>query len=133
MGIVRIAVNAVALLLAALLVPGIEIAWSDDAAGIAVTLLVLAVIFGLVNASIRPLAGMVSLPLNIATLGLFSVALNAILFLVLAFIVDLVWEPAIVIGGFPPELGLPAIVAAVSGAFVISAVSTVIHLLVPYG
>jgi putative membrane protein len=133
MGIVRIAVNAVALLLAALLVPGIEIAWSDDATGIAVTLLVLAVIFGLVNASIRPLAGMVSLPLNIATLGLFSVALNAILFLVLAFVVDLVWEPAIVIGGFPPELGLPAIVAAISGAFVISAVSTVIHVLVPYG
>ena len=86
--------------------PGIEIAWSDDAAGIAITLLVLAVVFGLVNTSIGRIARLVSIPLNILTLGLFSVVLNAALLLAVAFVVDLVWEPLIVIGGFPPDLGL---------------------------
>ena len=69
MGLIRIAVNAVALLAAGLLVPGIEIAWSDDAAGIAITLLVLALVFGLVNASIGRIARLASIPLNILTLG----------------------------------------------------------------
>lgn len=131
MGLIRIAVNAVALLAAGLIVPGIEIAWSDDAAGIAITLLVLAVIFGLVNTSIGRIARLVSIPLNILTLGLFSVVLNAALLLAVAFVVDLVWEPLIVIGGFPPDLGWPALVAAASGALVISAVSTALAILIP--
>lgn len=131
MGLIRIAVNAVALLAAGLIVPGIEIAWSDDAAGIAITLLVLAVVFGLVNTSIGRIARLVSIPLNILTLGLFSVVLNAALLLAVAFVVDLVWEPLIVIGGFPPDLSWPALVAAASGALVISAVSTALAILIP--
>jgi putative membrane protein len=131
MGLIRIAVNAVALLAAGLIVPGIEIAWSDDAAGIAITLLVLAVIFGLVNTSVGRVARLVSMPLNILTLGLFSVVLNAALLLAVAFVVDLLGEPLIVIGGFPPDLGWPALVAATSGALVISAVSTALAILIP--
>lgn len=131
MRIVRVAINAVALLLAGLLVPGIDIAWSDDAAGIVVTLVVLAIVFGAVNASIRPIARLVSLPLNVATLGLFSVVLNALLLLAVAFLVDLVTDPLIVIGGFPPELGFPALVAAATGAFIISAISTALRVLIP--
>jgi putative membrane protein len=131
MAIVRVAVNAVALLVAALLVPEIEIAWSDEAVGMAITLLLLALVFGLVNASIRPIARLVSLPLNIATLGLFSVVLNAGLLLTVAFVVDLVAEPLIVIGGFPPELSLASVIAAASGAFIISLTSTVLAILIP--
>jgi putative membrane protein len=129
--LIRIAVNAVALLTAGLLVPGIEIAWSDDGANIAITLLVLAVVFGLVNTAVRPMARLVSIPLNILTLGLFSVVLNAGLLLAVAFVVDLVGEPLIVIGGFPPDLGWAALVAAASGAFVIAAVSTLLAILIP--
>jgi putative membrane protein len=128
-GLIRIAVNAVALLAAGLLVPGIEIAWSEDAAGIAITLVVLAIVFGLVNTAIRPIARLVSIPLNILTLGLFSVVLNAGLLLAVAFMVDLAGEP--LIGGFPPDLGWPALVAAASGAFVIAAVSTLLAVLIP--
>jgi putative membrane protein len=130
-GLIRIAVNAVALLAAGLLVPGIEIAWSEDAAGIAITLVVLAIVFGLVNTAIRPIARLVSIPLNILTLGLFSVVLNAGMLLAVAFVVDLAGEPLIVIGGFPPDLGWPALVAAASGAFVIAAVSTLLAVLIP--
>jgi len=88
MGLIRIAVNAVALLAAGLIVPGIEIAWSDDAAGIAITLLVLAVIFGLVNTSIGRTARLVSIPLNILTLGLFHVVINALMLWITSWITD---------------------------------------------
>ena len=52
--IIRIAVIAVALLLATLLVPDIEIEWADDSVGSGLTLLALALAFGLVNAFSAP-------------------------------------------------------------------------------
>jgi len=131
MRIVRVAIIAVALLLATLLIPDIEIDWADDAEGILVTLVALAIVFGLVNAFIRPIARFVSIPLNIATLGMFSVVLNAALLLGVAFLVDLVWGPLIVIGGYPPDLGIEAIVTAAAGSFIISAVSTALSVLIP--
>lgn len=131
--IVRVAINAVSLLLATLLVPGIVVDWPADTPGFALTLLLLALVFGLVNAFIRPIARFVSIPLNIATLGLFSVVLNAALLLGVAFLVDLVFGPVIVIGGFPPEISLDAIAAAAIGSFIISVVSTVLSLLIPEG
>ena len=63
--LIRVAVLAVALLLTALLVPDIVIDWSDEAEGIALTLLVLALVFGFINAFIRPIVRLVSVPLNI--------------------------------------------------------------------
>jgi putative membrane protein len=129
--VIRVAVIAVALLVAALLVPDIEIEWADDGVGIGLTLLVLALAFGLVNAFIRPIARLVSLPLNIATLGLFSVVLNAALLLGVAFLVNLAWGPLIVIGGYPPELGIEAVVSAAFGSVIISAVSTGLLVLIP--
>jgi putative membrane protein len=129
--VIRVAVIAVALLMAALLVPDIEIEWADDGVGIGLTLLVLALAFGLVNAFIRPIARLVSLPLNIATLGLFSVVLNAALLLGVAFLVDLVWGPLIVIGGYPPDLGIEAVASAALGSVIISAVSTGLLVLIP--
>jgi putative membrane protein len=131
--IIRTAVIAVALLLAALLVPDIEIEWADDAPGIGLTLLVLAIAFGLINALIRPIARLVSIPLNIATLGMFSIVLNAALLLGVAFLVDLAWGPLIVIGGYPPDLGVSAVITAAAGSFIISAVSTGLQLLIPEG
>lgn len=129
--IVRVAIIAAALLITALFVPDVVVEWSEDAAGIAVTLLVLALVFGLVNGFIRPIARLVSIPLNVASLGLFSVVLNAGLLLVVAFVVDLVFGPLIVIGGFPPDLGLEAVGAAAVGSFIISAVSTALTILIP--
>ncbi len=131
--LIRAAILAVALLLAALLVPDIEIDWSDEAEGTLITLVALALVFGLVNAFIRPIARLVSIPLNIATLGMFSIVLNAALLLGVAFLVDLAWGPLIVIGGYPPDLGLGAIATAAMGSFIISAVSTVLTILIPEG
>ena len=129
--LVRVAVVAVALLLTALLVPDIEVDWAEDAEGIGLTLLILALVFGLINAFIRPIARVVSIPLNILSLGLFSVVLNATLLLLMAFLVDLAFGPLIVIGGFPPDLGMEAVAAAAIGGFLISAISAGLPVLIP--
>ncbi len=129
--LIRVAVVAAALLITSLLLPDVVVDWADDAEGIGLTLLVLALAFGLVNAFIRPIARFVSIPLNIATLGLFSLVLNAALLLLVAFLVDLVFGPLIVIGGFPPELGLEAIGTAAVGSFIISAISAGLMILTP--
>lgn len=129
--LIRFAIIVVALFLAGLLVPDIVIGWSEDAEGIALTLLALALVFGLVNTFIRPIAKLISVPLNILSLGLFSVVLNSALLLLMAFLVDVAFGPLIVIGGFPPELGIEAIAAAAVGSFIISAISAGLTILIP--
>jgi putative membrane protein len=129
--IVDIVITCVGLLLAGLLVPGVEIEWGDDALAIAGSLLVLAVLLGAVNASLGRLLGIVAVPLNLLTLGLFSVLIDAGLLLLVAFLVDATWQPLLVIGGFPPELSLGALGSALVAALVITLVSTLLHRLVP--
>lgn len=69
--ILRIAVNAVSLWAAASLIDGIDL--SDDF----VSVVFVAAIFGLVNAFLKPVALLLSLPLLILSLGLFTVVVNA--------------------------------------------------------
>jgi len=129
--LIRFAIITVALLLTALLVPDIVIDWADDAEGIALTLGALALVFGLVNTFIRPIARLVSIPLNILSLGLFSVVPKSGQLLLMAYLVDLVFGPLIVIGGFPPDLSIEAIGTAAVGSFIISAISAGLTILVP--
>lgn len=73
--------NAAALLLVAYLYPGVEVT-SFFAAAIA------ALVLGLVNAVIRPILVILTLPATILTLGLFLFVINALLFWLVAEIVD---------------------------------------------
>ena len=68
--IFRWAINAVALYVAILIVPGIKLngAWTD--------VLWLALIIGLLNALVRPLLKFLTCPLIILTLGLFTLVIN---------------------------------------------------------
>ncbi len=108
-------VNAVALFIAAWLVPGIRL----GAAGRAptsnewVTLGVVALIFGVVNAIIRPLVIVLSLPLEILTLGLFTFVINAFMLLLTSGIAQRL-HLGFLVDGFRP---------AFVGALVISVVS----------
>jgi putative membrane protein len=126
-----IVITAVGLLLAGLVVPDVTIEWGDDPVAIVGSLLVLAVVLAAVNASIGRLVGLVALPLNLMTLGLFSVVIDAALLLLVAYLVDAVWQPLIVIGGFPPELSLGALATAALAALVITLVSAVVRRLAP--
>lgn len=69
--VVRWAINALALYLAVLIVPGIH--YIGEWTGI----LWLALIFGLLNALVRPLLKLLTCPLILLTLGLFTFLINA--------------------------------------------------------
>lgn len=117
--IVRWLVNAAALLVAAWLVPGIRLGapgrtpsgtdWG--------TLLVVALIFGLVNAVIRPIVIFLSLPLEIITLGLFTFVINALMLLLTSGIAQRL-DLNFLVDGFRP---------AFVGALVISIVSFLLN------
>lgn len=72
---IRWVINAVALYVAVLIVPGINFGgeWVD--------LLWVALIFGLLNALVRPLLKLLTFPLIILTLGLFTILINAAMLL----------------------------------------------------
>jgi len=74
--LIKIAVNAVALWVAAWLLPGISFGEGKFGSKFATVVLV-AIVFGLVNALIKPIARLLSLPFIILTLGLFTFVVNA--------------------------------------------------------
>ena len=72
--ILRWIINAVALFLAVYLVPGVNLQ------GGVISLVWLALIFGLINAFLRPLLKLLTCPLIFLTLGLFTLLINTFLF-----------------------------------------------------
>ncbi|MGI9598444.1 MAG: phage holin family protein [Acidimicrobiales bacterium] len=71
--IVRILINAAALWAAAWALDGITL--SSEISSV----LIVAAVFGLVNAFVKPLAKLLTLPLTILTLGLFTLVINAVM------------------------------------------------------
>jgi putative membrane protein len=80
-------INAVALWVAAWLIPGITFGGSTSGDTFKTVLLV-ALIFGLINAFIRPIAKLLSLPFIILTLGLFVFIVNALMLELTSWIAD---------------------------------------------
>lgn len=76
--LIRVGVNGVALWVAALVIDGINLAEGDVGWGRKLwTIFFVAVIFGVVNAVIKPIANLLSLPFIVLTLGLFIFVVNA--------------------------------------------------------
>jgi len=71
--LLRWLISAAALMLIAMYVPGIKVASFYTA-------LIAALIFGLINALIRPIALLLTLPINLLTLGLFTLIINTAMF-----------------------------------------------------
>jgi putative membrane protein len=111
----RLAVSALALYAAVRLVPGIVFQ------GGPLALLGVALVFGVLNAIVRPVLLLLSCPMLILTLGLFTFVLNAVV----------LWMTA----AFSSMLGIrfeaPLFVPAFLGALVVSIVSTVLSLILP--
>ncbi|MEP7369969.1 MAG: phage holin family protein, partial [Dermatophilaceae bacterium] len=76
---IKILVNGVALWVAAFILPGITLGSDARLSQQLVTLLWVAVIFGLLNALVKPVLKLLSLPVIILTLGLFSLVVNALM------------------------------------------------------
>jgi putative membrane protein len=104
--LLRLLLNGVAVFCAAYFIPGISV--SGPAAA-----LIAGIVLGLVNAIIRPILVLLTLPFTLLTLGLFIFVVNAICLALAAWFV-----PGFAIDGF---------VAALLGALVISVVSWILH------
>jgi putative membrane protein len=98
----RVLVNALAIYFAAAVVPGVAISGPLAALGAGL-------VFGLVNAVVRPVLLVLTLPLTLVTLGLFLVVLNAVCF----------WLTAALVKGFEVH----GFGAAFLGALLVSVVS----------
>lgn len=120
--IVRLIVNGLAFWVATSLVEGVTIK-SDSTTNEVVTLLVVAMIFGIVNAVIKPIVQLLSLPLLILTLGLFTFIVNAFMFWLTSWIAERLDVPFHVDGFFWE---------AVLGALVVSFVSWLLNLALPH-
>ncbi len=113
--------TGIALYATALLYKGISFG-SDAPVG---SILIVAAIFGVANAVIKPALKVLSLPLTILTFGMFGLILNGALLLALAFVSDKL-NLDFTVGGFPPSFTIDTIIAAVVGGAILSLVSTAI-------
>jgi len=126
--VVRILINAVALVVAAKIVPDIHL--SIGKAGPEwVKIAIIAIVFGLVNSYIKPIVKALSFPLTLLTLGLISFLINAAMLLLAAWISTELLDLHFTIAKFPPTFSGAALIAAILGSIVISIVSTVLGLL----
>jgi putative membrane protein len=106
--VLHVVATAAALLLIAHYISGISIASMTVA-------VIVALLWGLIGLTVKPVLGLLTLPINILTLGLFSFILNALLFWLLA-----VFVPGFSVDGFIPAL---------EGSVILSLVSGIIHMI----
>jgi putative membrane protein len=100
--VIRWLIGAFGLWLASAIVPGIHITGFG-------TLLVAALLLGIVNAVVRPLIVLLTLPITVLTLGLFLLVVNAAMLALVAALLD-----GFTISGFLPALLGSAIVSLTS-------------------
>lgn len=105
--VLRVIINAVAIVVTASLLPGIVIA--DNEVG---TLLTIGLVIGIVNAFVKPVIKLLTLPLTILTLGLFLLVVNALMLLLADALL-----PQLTVDGFLTAL-LGGIIMAIVGIVV---------------
>lgn len=105
--LIRFFITGIAVFLAGQVIPGIQV--ETFGAGLAA-----AILLALLNALVRPILYLFSLPLIILTLGLFTVVINALLLHIVAWLVK-----GFIVTGFWPSFW---------GALLISVVSTILNL-----
>ncbi|OBK84602.1 phage holin family protein [Mycolicibacter sinensis] len=86
--LLRAALTGLALWIVTLIVGGIRFVGGDTTAQRIGIIFVVAVIFGLVNAFIKPVVQLLSIPLYILTLGLFHIVINAFMLWLTAWITE---------------------------------------------
>jgi len=109
--IIRFIVNAIVLYLIAHYVPGFNHNVS------VMTAVIAAIIFGLVNAILGPILRLVTLPITFLTLGLFSIVVNYILFIITVWVAP----------GFHNTGEISPWLANLYGAVIMMIVSTIMH------
>lgn len=124
MGIlIRLVITAVSLWIATLVIGGIRLT-TDSVPSKIGTLLAVAVIFGIINAVLRPIIKTIGCGLYVLTLGLLSLVVNGLLFLLTSWIAGKLDLPFHVDNFWP---------SAIFGALLVGIVSWILNALVPDG
>jgi len=91
----HIAVGILALYLASLFIPGVDI---ESKFGSSLKILILAGVFlGLINYFLKPIVNLITLPLRVLTFGLFGLIVN----MLMVWLVDIAFPELIILGFFP--------------------------------
>jgi putative membrane protein len=124
MGIlIRLAIGAVSLWIATLVVDGIELTATSLPSKVG-TLVAVAVIFGIINAVLRPIIKGIGCGLYVLTLGLIALVVNGLLFMLTSWVAEQFDLPFRVANFWP---------SAVFGALIVGVVSWILNMLVPDG
>jgi putative membrane protein len=122
MGIlIRLGITAVALWIATLVINGVELT-GDSTVKRVFTLLAVAVIFGVVNAVLRPIIKTVGCVFYVLTLGLIALVVNGLLFMLVSWIAGKLDLPFHVANFWP---------SAVLGALLVGVISWLLNMIVP--
>jgi putative membrane protein len=122
---IKVIVNALAIWVATIVVSGVSVSGRDDSTtGTVLTFLVLGLLFGLVNAVVKPVVKVLAFPVYLLTLGLITFIVNALMLELTAWLsshtsltlhLDRFWPTAVL------------------AALVVSFVSLVLHAVLPDG
>ena len=120
--LIKVVVNAVAVWVATVIVPGVSVSEGESNTDKIITLLLIGVIFGVVNAIIKPVVKILAIPFYILTLGLVAFIINALMLVLVEWLAG--------------EFGLSFEIddffwSAILAAIVISLVSMALNLVLP--
>src|SRR5262245_41198497 len=112
--LIRLLINAIALWVSVRLVPGVRFQ------GALLPFFGVALVFGVVNATIRPVLKLLTLPIIFLTLGIFALVVNGLMLMLTSYLSEVLGLGFSVTGFFP----------AFWGALVVSIVSTILSIVV---
>jgi putative membrane protein len=120
--LLRVAVSAAALAVATAVLPGIQLTTGSTTSKL-LTLIAVALIFGVINAVLKPIIKTIGCLFYILTLGLVALVVNALL----------LWLVSVVAGWLSLPFHITGFVPAFLGALIISVVTWLLSVLIPDG
>jgi len=117
--LIKLVITAVAVWIATLIIPGIHL-HTHSTAGKIETLVIVALIFGIINAVLKPIAKTLGCLAYAITFGLISIVVNGLLF----------WLTSFVAGKLSVPFHITGFVPAVLGALLVGVVGWVLSLIV---
>ena len=119
-------VTAIALAVMIYILPSVSISGDNQL----VAILIVAVVFGVVNGLIKPIVKLLSLPITLMTLGLFTFVINGVMLLLTAAISSN-FGATLKLDTFPPDFSLGALWTAIVAAIVLTIVRAIVDMVTP--
>ncbi|TDE98946.1 phage holin family protein [Occultella glacieicola] len=121
--VIRVIINGIAIWLTSLWLSGLELATDGTPLGTLIVVAVVALVFTLVNAVVKPIVQVLSIPFYILTLGLFHLVVNALMLMLTTWLTSFT-NYGLTVDGFW---------SAVLAALVISIIAVILSVILPSG